>query len=73
MNDQDQQDWDAAATEAGYLPTSDYVEKWKLARAAAYEALQTAQEFNRQAMIALEEATISYFDAVDKFLKGEGK
>ena len=65
----DEQDWDAAATEAGYLPAS----KWATARAAAYEALQTAQEFNRQAMIALEEATISYYDAVDKFLEKEGK
>jgi hypothetical protein len=65
----DQQDWDAAAAEAGYLPTSDYVARWKTAR----EALQTAQEANRQALIALEEATISYYDAVDKFLKGEGR
>lgn len=65
----DQQDWDAAATEAGYLSTSEYVKRWKTARAA----LQTAQEANRQALIALEEATISYYDAVDKWLQGEGR
>jgi len=65
----DQQDWDAAVTEAGYLPVSDYVETWKTAR-AVYHA---AQEANRQAMIALEEATISYYDAVDKWLKKGSK
>ena len=60
----DQQDWDAAAAEAGYLPTSEYVARWETARAA----FDAAQEANRQAMDALEEATISYHDAVNRWL-----
>jgi hypothetical protein len=42
----DQQDWDAAAAEAGYLPTSEYVKRWAMAREAAREALQTAQSLH---------------------------
>jgi hypothetical protein len=59
-----QQDWDAAATEAGYLPTSEYVRRWETARAA----FDAAQEANRQAMIALEEATTAYYAAVNQFM-----
>lgn len=40
----DQQDWDAAAAEAGYLPISEYVARWETAREAAHEALKTARE-----------------------------
>ena len=61
----DQQDWDAAAAEAGYLPTSEYVEKWKSARTV----FDAAQEANRQAMDALEEATIAYHDAINRWLR----
>lgn len=64
----DNQDWDAAATDAGYQPVSEYVETWKTAR-AVYEA---AMESNRQAMDALEEATIAYHDAVNRWLKRVG-
>ena len=59
------QDWDAAAAEAGYLPTSEYVKKWKAARSA----FDAAQEANRQTMDALEEATIAYHDAISRWLK----
>ena len=59
------QDWDAAAAEAGYLPTSEYVEKWKAARTV----FDATQEANRQAMDALEEATIAYHDAITRWLK----
>lgn len=44
----DQQDWDAAAAEAGYLPTSEYVARWAKAREAAHEALQTARELTTE-------------------------
>ena len=64
----DQQDWDAAAADAGYLPTSDYVETWKTAR-AVYEA---AVQQNRETMDALEEATIAYHDAVNRWLTRVG-
>jgi hypothetical protein len=64
MNNQDKQNWDAAATEAGYLPVSDYVETWKTAR-AVYEA---AVEANIKAMDALEQATIAYHDSVNRWL-----
>lgn len=63
-----QQDWDAAAAEAGYLPTSDYVETWKTAR-AVYDA---AREANIQAMDALEQATIAYHDSVNRWLTSIG-
>ena len=68
MTEQDEQDWDAAAAEAGYLPTSDYVETWKTARAT----FDAAQQANRQTMDALEEATIAYHDAVNRWLKRVG-
>jgi len=61
----DQQDWDTAAAEAGYLPTSEYVKRW----AAARTAFEAAQEANRQTLEALEEATIAYHDAVNRWLK----
>lgn len=64
----DQQDWDAAATEAGYLPVSDYVETWKTARAV----YQAAVEANIQAINALEQATIAYHDAVNRWLTSIG-
>lgn len=64
----DKQDWDAAAAEAGYLPTSDYVKQWLTARTA----FDAAQKANRQTMDALEEATIAYHDAVIKWLKRIG-
>lgn len=66
MTDQEQQQqWDAAVAEAGYLPTSEYVKKWAATRAA----LEAAQEANRQSLDALEEATIAYHDAVNRWLK----
>jgi len=68
MTEHDEQMWDAAAAEAGYLPTSDYVETWKTARAT----FDAAQEANRQAMDALEEATIAYHHAVNRWLKRVG-
>jgi len=55
----DQQDWDAAAVEAGYMFTSEYVAKWKAGREAAHEALQTAQELiteNLQLRAAVKDA-----------------
>ena len=61
----DQQNWDAAAAEAGYLPTSEYVARWEKARAT----FDAAQEANRQTMDALEEATIAYHDAINRWLK----
>lgn len=59
-----QQDWDAAATEAGYLPTSEYVARWETARAT----FDATQEANRQVMMALEEATTAYYAAVNRFM-----
>lgn len=65
----DEQDWDAAAAEAGYLPTSDYVKRWLTARSS----FDAAHQANRQAMDALEEATIAYHDAVNRWLTRVGK
>lgn len=64
----DEHDWDAAAAEAGYLPTSDYVKRWLTARSS----FDAAQEANRKTMDALEEATIAYHDAVIKWLQKVG-
>ena len=43
----DQQDWDAA-TEAGYLPVSDYVERWATARHARASCAQRRQLSERR-------------------------
>jgi len=68
MSEQDKQQWDAAAAEAGYQPVSDYVETWKTARAVYHAAL----EANIRAMDALEQATIAYHDSVNRWLTSIG-
>ena len=62
----DQQDWDAA-TEAGYLPVSDYVERWATAR----HEWEQANEVYIAAYDRLNEATIAYNIAVNEWLKAK--
>lgn len=61
----DQQDWDAAATEAGYLPTSEYVKRWATVR----QEWEQANEAQIAAFDRLNEATINYHIAVNAWLK----
>ena len=63
----DQQDWDAAATEAGYLPTSEYVEKWATVR----QEWEQANDAQIAACHRLNEATIAYNIAVNAWLKAK--
>lgn len=63
----DQQDWDAAATEAGYLPVSDYVERWATAR----HEWEQANDAQIVALDRLNEATIAYNIAVNAWLKAK--
>jgi len=62
-----QQDWDAAATEAGYLPVSDYVERW----AAARHEWEQANEAYIAACNRLNDATINYHIYVNAWLKAK--
>ena len=61
----DQQNWDAAAAEAGYLPVSDYVERWATAR----HEWEQANEAHIAACDRLNEATIQYNIYVNAWLK----
>lgn len=61
----DQQDWDAAATEAGYLPTSEYVKQWATVR----QEWEQANDAHIAAFNRLNEATTNYNIAVNAWLK----
>jgi hypothetical protein len=61
----DQQQWDAAATEAGYQPVSDYVERWATAR----HEWEQANEAHIAACNRLNDATINYHIYVNAWLK----
>jgi hypothetical protein len=63
----DQQDWDAAATEAKYLPTSEYVKQWATVR----QKWEQANEAQIAAFDRLNEATINYHIAVNAWLKAK--
>jgi len=63
----DQQDWDAAATEAGYLPASEYVKRWATVR----HEWEQANEAQIAAFDRLNEATIAYNIAVNAWLKAK--
>lgn len=61
----DNQDWDAAAAEAGYLPVSDYVERWATAR----HEWEQANEAHIAACNRLNDATINYHIYINAWLK----
>ena len=62
-----QQDWDAAATGAGYLPTSEYVKRWATVR----QEWEQASNAHIAACDRLNEATIAYNIAVNAWLKAK--
>lgn len=63
----EQQNWDAAAAEAGYLPVSDYVERWATVR----QEWEQANDAHIAAYDRLNEATIAYNIAVNAWLKAK--
>ena len=67
MTEQDQQDWDAAATEAGYLPVSEYVKAWATVR----HEWEQANEAHIAVCDRLNRATINYNIAINAWLKAK--
>lgn len=69
----DEQDWDAAAADAGYLPTSDYVARWEMAREAAHEALKTAREMITEIKRLRALVEDAYYEGNDDAVHGYGR